>query len=203
MKRWCWIFCLVLIFGACSRQSTELPVFGGMPTFQLKDQEGNAFTPEKLKGKVCLVNFVFTSCGMTCPMLTRRMKGVQDQLLEKYSEKILDQARIVSFSVDPERDTPERLASYAKEYGANPRLWVFLTGPLNEVTRAVVSGFKISMGKQPVETMGEAEIFEVVHGEKFVLMDSRGTIRGYYDSDRAGIKRMLADFDLLLRDINL
>lgn len=174
-----------------------------MPVFQLSDQEGKAFTPEQLKGKVCLVNFVFTSCGMTCPMLTRRMKGVQDQLFEKYSEKIVDQARIVSFSVDPERDTPERLAAYAKEFGANPRLWVFLTGPLAEVTRAVVSGFKISMGKQPVETMGESEIFEVVHGEKFVLMDASGSIRGYYDSDRAGIKRMLADFDLLLKDIKL
>jgi Uncharacterized protein SCO1/SenC/PrrC, involved in biogenesis of respiratory and photosynthetic systems len=194
------ILLLLLFSFGCTRQSKDLPVYGQMPGFQLLDQSGKAFADKDLRGKVCVVNFVFTSCGMTCPMLTRRMKGVQDQLLENFTPEIQQKVQIVSFSVDPERDTPERLLAYAKEYGADARLWVFLTGPLSDITRTVVDGFKISMGKQPVPQQGEAEIFEVVHGEKFVLVDAQGRIRGYYDSDRSGIKRMLSDLKALLKE---
>jgi len=114
-------------------------------------------------------------------------------------------AKIVSFSVDPERDTPEKLLVYANTYGADPKYWNFLTGPLDEVTQIVVKGFKISMGKMPPE--GEkipvGEIFDVVHGEKFVLVDDRGQIRGYYDSDSPGIEKLIIDLQSLLKKVSL
>lgn len=201
--------CLILLSGlfllgvGCARGPKNLPVYGQIPSFQLIDQTQNKYGLADLRGKVWVADFIFTSCGMTCPLMTQRMKGIQDKLKNTLDEAQRSKINIVSFSVDPERDTPVRLAAYAKEYGADPRIWIFLTGPLADVTQTVVQGFKISMGKVPVpvgEKFPEGEIFEVVHGEKFVLVDSRGRIRGYYDSDRAGVSQLLADLQSLLKE---
>lgn len=209
MKRWIrnvlMLGVAALVLSGCFRSAAKLPVYGQIPSFQLLDQTQQKFGSEDLKGKVWVGDFIFTSCAMTCPLLTQRMKGIQNYYKDELSEKELAKVRIVSFSVDPERDTPERLAAYAKEYGADPKIWVFLTGPLSEVTQTVVQGFKISMGKVAPEgslgKLSEGEIFDVVHGEKFVLVDAQGKIRGYYDSDRNGLKKILADLKLLLREI--
>jgi protein SCO1/2 len=151
------------------------------------------------KDKVCVVNFIFTSCAGTCPMLTQRMKRVQDAIVGLGSEA--PNYQIVSLSVDPERDTPKRLAEYAQEYGARPEHWSFLTGPMDQVSETVVQGFKIAMGKVPREGYGApaaaGEIFDVLHGEKFVLVDRQGKIRGYYDSDREGITKLIKDMKSL------
>lgn len=78
---------------------------------------------------------------------------------------------------------------------------IFLTGPVDQVTDTVVKGFKISMGKVP--TAGDAgEKFDVVHGEKFILVDKQGRIRGYYDSTQKGIKKLMADFKYLLGKVS-
>jgi protein SCO1/2 len=110
---------------------------------------------------------------------------------------------LVSFSVDPERDSPEVLSAYAARYGADPALWYFLTGPVDQVEATVVRGFKIAMSKASAETVAPSlnagEVFDVVHGEKFVLVDGQGRIRGYYDSENGQeIRRLLNDLRSLL-----
>jgi len=98
----------------------------------------------------------------------------------------------LSISVDPERDTPEKLKQYAEIFGARRGLWRSLTGPQQEVERTVVRGFHTAMGKVPREGADpRLAAFDIMHGERLVLVDRQGRIRGFYDAD---------DQDALLRD---
>jgi protein SCO1/2 len=87
--------------------------------------------------------------------------------------------RLVSVSVDPERDTPAKLSQYATRFHARPAVWTFLTGPTAEVQDAVVNGFRQTMTREadPVQRDG----FAILHGTRFVLVDGKRQIRGYYD----------------------
>src|ERR1044071_8442137 len=89
---------------------------------------------------------------------------------------------LVSITVDPARDTPERLAAYAARAGADPHKWSFLTGPLDAVERAVVDGFKIGVDRHATAD----GFWDIVHGEHLVLVDRRLQIRGYFDSSADG-----------------
>ncbi len=189
---------LVFCLSACQRK--ELPVLGQIPEFKLTAQDAKPFTQEEMKGRVWVADFFFTSCGGACPLMTERMKkSIQTSLLDMRDEKGEPPAKILSFSVDPERDTPEVLAQYAKDHGAEPGVWVFLTGPLEEITRTVVQGFKISMGKVPSQVPSQDEIWEVVHGEQFLLIDRQGRIRGYYSSEGSALRRLLTDLKSLVK----
>ncbi|MCE9624400.1 MAG: SCO family protein [Deltaproteobacteria bacterium] len=199
--------CLMLL-GLIACENRELPVLGSIPQFTLTNQEAKPFTDGDMKGKIWVADFIFTSCGGACPLMTERMrKNVQSSIEEMAFGKEDFPVRMVSFSVDPERDTPERLAEYSKDHGANLKYWVFLTGPLQDVTKTVVQGFKISMGKVPAatpapgteKTPSEDEIWEVVHGEQFMLIDGQGRIRGYYSSEGTGLRKLLADLRGLLK----
>jgi protein SCO1/2 len=87
--------------------------------------------------------------------------------------------RLVSFSVDPEYDTPARLADYARGHGASPRMWTFLTGPADAVRATVERGLRVSMGGPDAPPSPE----ELSHGTHLVLVDGAGRIRGYYDPE--------------------
>jgi protein SCO1 len=190
----------VLLWGsACSHPRVALPEFGTLPDFRLMNQQGKEMGLKDLQGKIWVADFIFTSCAGTCPMLTQRMKRVQQAITEMGEQGAA--YHIVSFSVDPERDTPERLAQYARDFDAHPEHWSFLTGPLDQVSQTVVQGFKIAMGKAPREgdpaNLNAGEVFDILHGEKFVLVDGKGIIRGYYDSEGEGITQLIADMKSL------
>jgi protein SCO1/2 len=101
---------------------------------------------------------------------------------------------LVSISVDPERDTPERLAAYGARYGANPIAWSFLTGPEQAIQATVVDGFKVGAGKERSAAAGAdggAGFWEIFHGEKLVLVDRQLRIRGYFDATPEGIDQLM------------
>ncbi len=156
------------------RRSRALPVYGHLPQFHLVDERGKPFTTESMLGRVNVVDFIFTRCSSSCPRLTSRMADVQSRLAGGEPG-----VRLVSFSVDPENDTPPVLAAYAAKAHADPARWTFVTGPLDDIERAVVLGFKISAAK--IEK--GASDYDVAHGEWFVLVDPSGDIRGYYPTD--------------------
>jgi protein SCO1/2 len=136
---------------------------------------------------VWIANFIFTSCTMVCPRLTADMAKVQTHLRNRGVA-----ARIVSFSVDPETDTPQKLKAYGEKFGARFDTWSFLTGPEKAIERTVVDGFKTAMSR------GDVGDFDVVHGSKFVLVDKQSRIRGYYDStDPAETAKLLTDAEEL------
>jgi protein SCO1/2 len=160
------------------RPRPPLPVLGHIPSFHLVDERGAAYTTESMLGHVTVVDFVFTKCTASCPRLTARMGDLQARLVRGGD----DDVRLVSFSVDPDNDTPPVLAGYAANAHADPARWRFVTGGVDDIARAVVLGFKISAAK--IEK--GANDYEVTHGNWFVLVDRAGDVRGYYAVDEPG-----------------
>jgi protein SCO1 len=173
------------------RPLAPLASYGHVPTFQLVDQRGAAFTDSAMLGNVSVVDFIFTRCAASCPRLTARMAELQARLPREGSH-----ARLVSFSVDPENDTPAVLADYAAHAGADPTRWWFVTGPVDSVKAVVVTGFKVALEKLPSggKPGNGANEYDVTHGDWFVLVDPRGDLRGYYTTDDS------KDVDRLVRD---
>ena len=163
-----------------------LAEYGHVPAFQLVDQKNAPFTDGSLAGHVSVVDFIFTRCAASCPRLTAQMAQLQGRLAREGSG-----AKLVSFSVDPENDTPPVLAEYASHAGADAARWSFVTGPVDSVKAAVVSGFKVALEKLPKG----ASDYDVTHGDWFVLVDARGAIRGYYTVDEP------KDVDKVARDV--
>ncbi len=197
------IFLVLLGLSACQWGSKPLPQLNELPEFQLVDQSSRLFSKKDLKGKVWGVNFIFTSCAGTCPLLTERMKKVQQDLKTRAQPEELQHIGILSFSVDPERDTPEVLADYAKRYELDLQQWKLITGSVEDIQKTVVHGFKIAMGKVPrndeTKETSPAEFYDVVHGEKFLIVDDKGWIRGYYDANEAGMITFTRDLIALAK----
>jgi len=168
----------------CRSSTPGLADYGVVPEFQLTDQRGNRFDSRELAGKVWIADFIFTTCTSFCPRMTSQMHQVQSALL-----KVPD-VRLVSFTVDPARDTPPVLAHYAKAVHASPQLWYFLTGSPETLQHLDRDVFKL----------GNVD-GSLVHSTRFILVDAREHIRGYYDTTEASsIPRLVEDVHLLLRE---
>jgi protein SCO1 len=169
----------------------ELPQIAPVPAFALLDQDARVVERDQLRDHVWVANFMFTSCPDVCPLLTERMAGLRTQLAAQRGK-----VRFVSFSVDPEHDTPEVLKKYASEHRADFPDWRFVTGPIDRVKDVVVAGFKQTM--EPLAA-GDSRARTVLHGSHFVLIDDKLAIRGYYPTDPEGLKRLERDTQLLLK----
>ena len=169
------------------RPRPALGLYGHVPPFHLVDQRAVPFSDGSMLGHVSVVDFIFTRCASSCPRLTARMGELSARLEHERSG-----ARLVSFSVDPENDTPQVLAEYAAQAHADPGRWSFLTGPVDDVKAAVVSGFKVALERRPGAGSND---YDVTHGDWFVLVDARGNLRGYYTTEDP------KDLDVLATDI--
>lgn len=182
---------IVLFVAGCGQGNRDLPDLGALPEFALVDHHNRPFTRADLAGKVTVANFVFTRCETVCPVVTLRM-----QTLQKDTAGMADALQLVSFSVDPEHDTPAVLAEYAREAGAEPR-WRFVTGDPGVVQPLLDKGFKV-----PMDLAGQTErgAPNVIHSEHFVLVDRQGVIRGYYESsEETRMRSLMRDLRSLLR----
>ncbi len=143
-----------------------------LPDFSFTERSGQELSRKDLLGRVWIADFIFTSCAGPCPLMSRHMQRLQTDLAD------LKSLRLVSFSVDPERDTPEVLRMYGERYDADPQRWLFLTGPMDRIYDLAIKGFKIT-----VEAARENN--QIIHDTRFILVDAAGMIRGYYDSTSA------------------
>lgn len=185
---WAWSgLALALCFGVlgCARHE-PLPTLGQVGAFALVDQSGVNVDERTLRGKVWVAAFFFTRCPTICPRITRRMRALQLAALAAKQP-----LQLVSFSVDPENDTPPTLLAYAKSFDADLQSWRFLTGDLQVVKRTVVDGFKLALDGKPDPG---AENGGIIHGSHLVLVDETLQIRGYYRTDDDDdMKRVLED----------
>ncbi len=166
--------------------SRSLPDDGVVPVFQLTDQDGQSYGTEQLRGKIWIADFIYTTCPGPCPMISSRMSETQKPLRDTDVE-------LVSFTVDPQHDTPGVLRSYAERLNATPSRWKFLTGSRDAIYHLVRDGFKLATFDG-----GEAG---PVHSTRLVLVDRKGVIRGYYDATEAdAVTRLLADTHHLLQE---
>jgi protein SCO1/2 len=179
MASWFWIaFGLSVVALVGCTASAGLPSYGLVPDFELTDQSNQPFlSANALRGKVWIADFIYTNCAGPCPRMSAQMHKVATELAD------IKDLRLVSFTVDPARDTPEVLAKYAERYQAQPGVWYFLTGPqatLHNLARNVF-------------TLGDVN-GDLEHSTRFVLVDRQSRVRGHYlTSDEDAIPRLIAD----------
>src|SRR5207247_2775258 len=162
--------------------------YGTVPSFRLTNQNGQPFGSVQLAGKIWIADFVYTKCPGQCPLISSRMSELQKPL-EKTD------VHLVSFSVDPEKDTSEVLRRYAERLQAEPGRWDFLTGPKSAIYKLSHDGFKLATSD------GSDAQGIPVHSTRMVLVARQGEIRGYYDAAEAdAMTKLLADANHLLRE---
>ena len=169
------------------RRTAPLPVLGEVPEFSLTEASGNPLRRADLAGRVWVAGFIFTHCASTCPIMSRRMSELQAQLGSR------EGLMLVSFSVDPQRDTPAVLTEYARQYGADRQRWLFVTGDKAQIRRLARDGFHLA-----AEDGTPEDDEPILHSTHLVLVDRHGRIRGYYDGmDAAALGRLLHDARVL------
>jgi len=168
-----------------SPRQSRLPLLFPAAQFNLVDQDGKPFASQDLHGRPWAAAFIFTNCGSSCPLMTETMASLQ--------KKLAPQVMLVSFSVDPESDTPAVLKRYAAVHKADESRWRFVTGPKDSimaVIRDMKTPFQAADAKGPIE-----------HSENLLLVDADGQIRGVYLSrDPDEMKRFVADAAALAKD---
>jgi len=174
----------LLIIGMAERSRSGLPLLGQVPEFEFIKQDGSPFGLKNMKGKISIVDFIFTSCQTICPPMSGNMQTLYNQF------EGADQVQFVSITVDPERDSLSVLQEYARDFGVNDDRWVFLWQPIEKVVWLSERGFMISARDLP---MG--------HSSRFVLVDPEGLIRGYYDGvDDESMKKLVEDIRRLAKE---
>ena len=183
------LFLAVLIALAAAyfhKPTPPLPVLGEIQNFKLLNSDGKTTTLADLKGKVWAADFIFTTCGGICPVMSANMA----KLHRSYA--LVDDVRLVSISVNPDTDTPAVLTAYAKRYKADTSKWFFLTGVEADIQKMVVGSFKLGKIDEPI-----------FHSGYFTLVDRQGNIRGYYDgTDKDKLAQLFKDIATLLRGHN-
>lgn len=147
--------------------------YGEVPEFSLTERSGKNVSLASLRGKIWIADFIYTNCQDTCPLQSAEMAKLQ----ERWNDK--SDLKLVSFSVDPERDTPPVLLRYAETFKANTDRWLFLTGDKKQIAHLIQAGFRLSAA--PLTESGSGNEF-ILHSPRFVLIDKETQIRGYYDS---------------------
>jgi len=183
IRPWVYVIVLVIIIALIAVMQPDgveeqLPIISKIPEFDLVDQNSKQFTLENVQGNVWLADFIFTTCSGPCPIMTERMSMVQHDLLE------IEKLKFVSFTVNPDYDTPEVLKKYAQRFDVDDSSWSFVTGKYDQIQELIADGFK----------MGDTEEI-VFHSTRFALVDHEGNLRGYYSGTEP------AEHEILMRDI--
>jgi len=151
--------------------------------FKLTNQFGKQVGLDDLPGKIIIADFFFTSCPSICPTLTRNMKRLQDAFVK--TDTIV---RFVSFTVDPERDSAQRLKAYGDKFRINHDTWWMLTGPKKEIYDIALHEFKANIAQEEGVDTG------FIHTDKLFLLDKDRVVRGWYNGlDSVNLDRLIRD----------
>jgi protein SCO1/2 len=164
----------------------ELPIYGNkdfdssidkdtlyhqIPDWSFENQNSQIISSEQLDNKIKLVDFFFTSCPTICPRMTLNMHKIQSIL----KKNCLTDIELLSFTVDPIKDTSEKLLEYANSYNVDSTNWNMLTGDQATIYDLGVNGFLVPNQEDALAPGG------FLHSEKLILLDQFNRIRGYYD----------------------
>lgn len=169
----------------------EVPdtVYPTIPSFEYLNQDSVMVTSESMKGKVWIADFFFTSCPTICPPMTSQMKRLN--ILTKDLEKHL---QFMSFTIDPDYDTPSTFRDYIQSHGITAKNWQFFTGD-EEATYELALQFFFVGAERNAEAEGGFE-----HNDTFVLIDKEGYVRGLYKgSQTKDVDRLEKDIRKLLK----
>ena len=188
-------------FGLNVGKSEPLPVLFDAPRYSWQNQEGQTVSSESMRSKVVLANFIFTNCTDICPaILTPKMLEQRDSLAK--AGLLGKDVQLISFSVDPEHDTPPVLAEYAGRYGVEGTDWQFLTSSTSgeqEMHRVVVEGFHLAV--QPLHDVHDGgDASAIAHSGQFVLIDKQNRVRALYDPAEMSPDDVLRDVRQLIAE---
>jgi cytochrome oxidase Cu insertion factor (SCO1/SenC/PrrC family) len=186
---------MVTLAGSGCRQEPQLAALGGAPSFTLMDQTGSPFSLADLGGRVALANFIYTSCTDTCPLLSATMGQVQEQL--KAEGLFGSKVALLSFSLDPERDTPATLMAYGERFGVDHSGWKMLTGQTEQLAQ-IADDFKLG---RPIllPPSPQNSAINLAHSNRFVLIDREGQVRAYYRGEELDVQEVVRDLRRLAR----
>lgn len=162
-------------------QKVNLPVLGQVKNFTLIDSRNEPYSLSKLKNKIWIADFFFTTCGDICPVMSKNMADLSRTFDQ------LEDIKFVSITVNPELDSPQKLAEYAQKFEKGKDNWVFLTGDRQQIRTLLIESFKLGDVKEPI-----------FHSSYFTLVDRNGLIRGYYDgTSKEEIQKLFIDASYL------
>lgn len=156
--------------------------------FNLVNQEGDTITGDFVEGKVWIACYFFTTCPGICPIMIDGMREIQQEFLKE------ENLRLVSFTVNPEIDSPEVLKHYAHNRNVNTKQWNFVTGEKRELYRYARKELNLTA------TDGDGGLQDFIHSDRLVLIDQENYIRGYYDgTETAEVRQLASDITKLLK----
>ncbi|MEM8899317.1 MAG: SCO family protein [Bacteroidota bacterium] len=163
-----------------SGEKTDSLIHHKVPPFELQNQYGDTFGSEDLEGKVYLAEFFFTSCPSVCPLVAPQMTEIHKKLQDEKG------FALVSFTLDSEWDTHERLFDFAEKGTVNHSNWFFLTGAKDSIYRLASEGYYVAAYKDPSRSEDN-----IMHNGTLVLVDQNGNIRGMFDGkERNSIEKI-------------
>jgi len=166
--------------------NSPLPKRAIVQPFVFRDQSGNLFSNANMRGKVCVVEYFFTTCRGSCPKMNNNLKDIYTAFLNE------PDFLIISHTVDPETDSVPRMKHYADSIGADKYKWVFLTGRKDSLYNMARFSYDIADPKLVVSKPED----DFIHTQLFALVDKNGNVRGRaYD----GLK--IAEMEQLKKDI--
>jgi protein SCO1 len=168
-------------------------IYHSIPEFEFLDQNGQAFGSKDLKDKIYVANFFFTSCPSICPAMQTLMKKVQDT----DDFKKLNDFKLVSFTVDPDNDTSEKLKEFAERVGADEGRWYFLTGDRQKIYDLAYEGFMANTMEDETADGG------FLHSDMILLIDRDKHVRGIYEgTSLKDVKRLIDEIKVLVAEYN-
>jgi protein SCO1/2 len=175
------LFVGIILIKPFSKDKSDLPVLGHLPDFNFTQSNGQTFGLADMKGKINVVDFMFTGCPMICPVMSAKM-AVFYQAFAADTD-----VRFISITVDPQNDSLPVLRAYAKDHGVTDDRWVFLRAPIEDVISLSEKGFMLAADRLPGG-----------HTTRFILVDNHGNIRGYYESgEDASLAKLANDIQHL------
>lgn len=165
-------------------------IYPRIPFFHFTNEFGKEITSSQMKGKVWIADFFFTSCQTICPLMTTNLKR-----LNQSTQDLSNEVQFISFSIDPERDTPKTLKRYKAHHGISAQNWTFLTGDEEKTHLLGIENFQIFAGRDEESQGGFA------HSGAFTLVDKEGFVRGVYlGTDPKQVEQLEKDLRLLLKE---
>ncbi len=188
---------LLLVIGgivaafALSKNKSSFPLRRPLPEFALTNQVGEKISRSDLLGQVWLADIFFTRCAGPCLRLSKQMSEMEKTLPPE--------VKLVSLTADPAYDTPEVLKKYGGKFNADPKRWLFLTGPKEEIYKLAMDGLLLAVEENKGKVKSIDEMF--IHSTLFVLVDKQGQMRAFYESTEPQTKeRILSDIQKLLAE---
>jgi protein SCO1 len=169
-------------------------VWHQLPEIELTNQLGQKVGWKDIHGKIIVADFFFTHCPTICPSLTLSMRRLQEGITnsKRVGDKTPDFLHLISFSIDPERDSAERLKMWADRFQVNPDQWWLVTGQKKAIYDMAINEMKIGI------VDGKGIDTEFIHTDHFVLLDTNRHVRGYYHGlDDTSMTRLSEDIILL------